>query len=215
LLPHTSQPAQTSPHNPTASTNLTAAAGAGAGAAGVLGGQRAALSRAMTLCESSHPGHAALACQLLRRLMEGAGGAGSTPQQQQQQQQQQARQAGRQQQEDVVRPDTPAAQGVPSAATATTTTTNSSSSTQQRVSSHPTSLRVGISGPPGVGKSSLIETLGCYLADHGNKVAVLAIDPSSATSGGAILGDKTRMARLASHPGAYVRPSPARGTLGE
>ena len=77
------------------------------------------------------------------------------------------------------------------------------------------SLRIGISGPPGVGKSSLIETWGCYLADHGHRVAVLAIDPSSVETGGAILGDKTRMARLSSHPAAYVRPSPARGTLGE
>jgi len=74
---------------------------------------------------------------------------------------------------------------------------------------------VGVSGPPGAGKSSLIETWGCYLADHGSKVAVLAVDPSSMESGGAILGDKTRMSRLSSHSNAYVRPSPARGTLGE
>jgi hypothetical protein len=96
-----------------------------------------------------------------------------------------------------------------------TTSSSSSSSINQQLFAPLTSLRVGISGPPGVGKSSLIETLGCYLADHGNRVAVLAVDPSSATSGGAILGDKTRMARLGSHPAAYVRPSPARGTLGE
>lgn len=64
-------------------------------------------------------------------------------------------------------------------------------------------------------QSSLIETWGCHLADHGSKVAVLAVDPSSMESGGAILGDKTRMARLSSHSNAYVRPSPARGTLGE
>lgn len=74
---------------------------------------------------------------------------------------------------------------------------------------------MGLSGPPGAGKSSLIETWGCYLADHGSKVAVLAVDPSSVETGGAILGDKTRMARLSSHPNAFVRPSPARGTLGE
>jgi hypothetical protein len=76
-------------------------------------------------------------------------------------------------------------------------------------------LRIGLSGPPGAGKSSLIETWGCYLADQGSRVAVLAVDPSSMESGGAILGDKTRMARLSSHANAYVRPSPARGTLGE
>jgi hypothetical protein len=78
----------------------------------------------------------------------------------------------------------------------------------------PASLRIGVSGPPGVGKSSLIEAWGCFLTDQGHKVAVLAVDPSSAESGGAILGDKARMRRLASHPNAYVRPSPARGTLG-
>lgn len=76
------------------------------------------------------------------------------------------------------------------------------------------SLRLGISGVPGVGKSTFIEALGLWLADRGHRVAVLAIDPSSARSGGAILGDKTRMERLSVHPSAFVRPSPSGGTLG-
>ncbi|GJO01113.1 putative GTPase [Mycobacterium marinum] len=74
--------------------------------------------------------------------------------------------------------------------------------------------RVGITGVPGVGKSTTIEALGMYLIEQGHKVAVLAVDPSSTRTGGSILGDKTRMARLAMHPDAYVRPSPTSGTLG-
>mgnify|MGYP002128754121 CR=1 FL=1 len=76
------------------------------------------------------------------------------------------------------------------------------------------SLRLGISGVPGVGKSTFIEALGLFLIERGHRVAVLAIDPSSSVSGGSILGDKTRMERLSVHPQAYIRPSPASGTLG-
>ena len=75
-------------------------------------------------------------------------------------------------------------------------------------------MRLGISGVPGVGKSTFIEALGLALIAKGHKVAVLAIDPSSSVSGGSILGDKTRMERLSVHEQAYVRPSPASGTLG-
>ncbi|WP_375461806.1 methylmalonyl Co-A mutase-associated GTPase MeaB [uncultured Enterovirga sp.] len=75
-------------------------------------------------------------------------------------------------------------------------------------------IRVGITGVPGVGKSTLIDALGSYLIDRGHRVAVLAVDPSSSRTGGAILGDKTRMARLATAPAAFVRPSPSSGTLG-
>jgi len=75
-------------------------------------------------------------------------------------------------------------------------------------------LHVGITGVPGVGKSTTIEALGMYLIDGGQRVAVLAVDPSSTRTGGSILGDKTRMARLAVHPDAYIRPSPTSGTLG-
>lgn len=76
------------------------------------------------------------------------------------------------------------------------------------------SFRLGISGVPGVGKSTFIEALGLYLIGHGHRVAVLAVDPSSSVSGGSILGDKTRMEHLSVHPQAYIRPSPASGTLG-
>ena len=75
-------------------------------------------------------------------------------------------------------------------------------------------MHVGITGVPGVGKSTAIEALGMYLIERGHRVAVLAVDPSSTRTGGSILGDKTRMARLAVHPDAYIRPSPTSGTLG-
>jgi len=76
------------------------------------------------------------------------------------------------------------------------------------------SFRLGISGVPGVGKSTLIEALGLYLIEKGYRVAVLAIDPSSSLSGGSILGDKTRMERLSVLEDAFIRPSPSSGTLG-
>ncbi len=75
-------------------------------------------------------------------------------------------------------------------------------------------LRIGLTGVPGVGKSTFIEAFGLHLIEQGLKVAVLAIDPSSSRSGGSILGDKTRMERLSQHEAAYIRPSPAAGTLG-
>ena len=76
------------------------------------------------------------------------------------------------------------------------------------------SIRIGISGVPGAGKSTFIEALGMYLVRQGHKVAVLAVDPSSQLSGGSILGDKTRMEELAREPRAFIRPSPAGSTLG-
>ncbi|HEY9094832.1 MAG TPA: methylmalonyl Co-A mutase-associated GTPase MeaB [Hydrogenophaga sp.] len=76
------------------------------------------------------------------------------------------------------------------------------------------SFRLGISGVPGVGKSTFIEALGLYLIGQGHRVAVLTIDPSSSVSGGSILGDKTRMEQLSVHDQAYIRPSPSSGTLG-
>lgn len=74
--------------------------------------------------------------------------------------------------------------------------------------------RVGITGVPGAGKSTLIEALGLKLVEEGRRVAVLAVDPTSSRSGGSILADKTRMLRLSKHPSAFVRPSPSSGTLG-
>ena len=75
-------------------------------------------------------------------------------------------------------------------------------------------VRVGITGAPGVGKSTTIDALGTLLTGHDHKVAVLAVDPSSVRTGGSILGDKTRMARLAADANAFIRPSPAAGTFG-
>ena len=76
------------------------------------------------------------------------------------------------------------------------------------------SHRIGITGVPGVGKSTLIDAFGSFLTAQGHRVAVLAVDPSSSRSGGAILGDKTRMASLAADPNAFIRPSPSSGTHG-
>jgi LAO/AO transport system kinase len=119
-------------------------------AAGVRAGDRAIVSRAITLVESARPDHRELAQQLLRVLMPFTGNA----------------------------------------------------------------HRVGITGVPGVGKSTLIDALGVRLIESGHKVAVLAVDPSSSRTGGSILGDKTRMTRLAGDQAAFVRPSPSVGTLG-
>ena len=117
----------------------------------VLDGRRAAVSRAITLVESSRSDHRAAARELLTTLAPRAGGA----------------------------------------------------------------VRVGISGVPGVGKSTFIESLGEYLtAVKGLSVGVLAVDPSSVRTGGSVLGDKTRMAKLSVNPKAYIRPSPSAGTLG-
>jgi len=76
------------------------------------------------------------------------------------------------------------------------------------------SIRIGITGVPGAGKSTFIETFGMYITDKGSKLAVLTIDPSSEQTKGSILGDKTRMEKLSVHPGAFIRPSPSAGTLG-
>jgi LAO/AO transport system kinase len=76
------------------------------------------------------------------------------------------------------------------------------------------SIRLGITGVPGVGKSTFIENLGIYLAEAGHRVAVLAVDPTSQRSGGSILGDKTRMEKLSAHENSFIRPSPAGDTLG-
>lgn len=76
------------------------------------------------------------------------------------------------------------------------------------------SIRLGVTGVPGVGKSTFIESLGLELVGQNHRVAVLAVDPSSRRSGGSILGDKTRMTHLSAHPKAYIRPSPSGGTLG-
>ncbi|MTH52326.1 methylmalonyl Co-A mutase-associated GTPase MeaB [Bacillus mangrovi] len=76
------------------------------------------------------------------------------------------------------------------------------------------SVRIGITGVPGAGKSTFIDTFGMFLCSRGHKVAVLAVDPTSHVSKGSILGDKTRMERLSVHPSAFIRPTPSSGTLG-
>ncbi|HXD15149.1 MAG TPA: methylmalonyl Co-A mutase-associated GTPase MeaB, partial [Xanthobacteraceae bacterium] len=86
--------------------------------------------------------------------------------------------------------------------------------TQKLLGATGKAVRVGITGSPGVGKSTTIDALGSMLTRQGHKVAVLAVDPSSWRTGGSILADKTRMARLATDPNAFIRPSPASGTLG-
>jgi LAO/AO transport system kinase len=119
-------------------------------AADVVAGSRTALSRAITLVESTRADHRLAARALLAAIAEHAGGA----------------------------------------------------------------VRVGISGTPGVGKSTFIEALGTSLTTAGHRVGVLAVDPSSVRTGGSVLGDKTRMPQLAADPNAYIRPSPTAGTLG-
>jgi LAO/AO transport system kinase len=126
------------------------AANASAFAAGIHGGDRATLARAITLIESKRADHRKAAHLLVQELLPRTGHA----------------------------------------------------------------VRLGITGAPGAGKSTTIDALGTYLTGLGHKVAVLAVDPSSSRTGGSILGDKTRMARLASDPQAFIRPSPASGTLG-
>jgi LAO/AO transport system kinase len=118
--------------------------------AGVRGGDRTTLARAITLVESNAPAHLEQAQEVLQALLPHTGGA----------------------------------------------------------------LRVGITGVPGVGKSTFIEALGVLLCERGQRVAVLAVDPSSSVTRGSILGDKTRMEALAQHPNAYIRPSPTGGSLG-
>lgn len=117
---------------------------------GVISGDRRALSKTITLIESSHPEHRRIAGTVIDRLLPNSGNA----------------------------------------------------------------VRLGITGVPGVGKSTFIESLGLHLVQENLNIAVLAVDPSSRRSGGSILGDKTRMEKLSVEPRAFIRPSPSGGTLG-
>jgi len=159
-------------------------------ARGMLSGDRLALSRAITVIESTHPRHIRHAQQLLAAL--------AVERQHREAQQKAAAAAG-----------SPAAD-----APAATAEPLSKEAREEAALRAPRSLRIGISGPPGVGKSTFIEALGRFLLSQGHRLAVLSIDPSSHVSGGSILGDKTRMAELARHPQAYVRPSPSKCVLG-
>lgn len=161
-------------------------------AAGVLSGDRLSLSRAITLVESSHPKHIVQAQQLLDAL---------------------AKERVRKQR----------AQAAEAAAASTPSSSSSAAPSSPALSKaeaealalrRPRALRIGISGPPGVGKSTFIECLGQYLLGLGHRLAVLSIDPSSHLTGGSILGDKTRMLELSRSDNAYVRPSPSKCVLG-
>ncbi|KAL4452556.1 hypothetical protein ABPG75_008218 [Micractinium tetrahymenae] len=168
-------------------------------AEGILSGCRLSVSRGITLAESTRLDHQLQAAKLLRELQKRLG-------ERRQEALARVHAAGRDggHHIDSGRPGNGSSSG----------SSSGSSGLNDLLLAAGGPLRVGVSGPPGAGKSSLIETLGCSLLDAGERVAVLAVDPSSQTSGGAILGDKTRMPRLSASPDAYVRPSPARGTLG-
>lgn len=159
-------------------------------AAGVLDGSRASLARAITLVESTRPDHRVAARELLRRLepaaQQNAGAEAET-----------SAQAGVQAGVDR-KPDSAA---------------QARQHPGERRHTAP-SVRLGISGVPGAGKSTFINTLGQRLIDEGHRVAVLAVDPSSSRSGGSILGDRTRMGALAASDQAFVRPSPTGLHLG-
>ena len=142
---------------------------------GIRAGQRASVSRAITLVESSKPEHRLAARELLTLLAESTSAEGGFE----------------------------ARRGAPRTSTS-----------EGRSTGEGRSIRVGISGVPGVGKSTFIEALGSRLTAEGHRVGVLAVDPSSVRTGGSVLGDKTRMASLSIDPNAFIRPSPSAGTLG-
>lgn len=148
---------------------------------GILKGDRLALSRGITLIESSRTDHRQLSYRLITTLLK-------------------------------ARTATATSTGASSASTVPAAAVMDGS--RHVTFDRPPSMRIGVSGPPGVGKSTFIEAFGMYLVGLGHRVAVLSIDPSSQRSGGSILGDKTRMVQLSRQDTAFVRPSPSRGTLG-
>ncbi|KAG0355086.1 hypothetical protein BG005_005965 [Podila minutissima] len=153
--------------------------------AGLVEGDRYALARAITLVESSNPQHRVQAQRLLSKILEREATLAS-------------------QQSTTLANSTPSlSKDEPSA------------DAKEQPLRLGKSFRIGLSGPPGVGKSTFIESFGMYLVSKGHRVSVLAVDPSSARTGGSILGDKTRMTELSRSSEAYVRPSPSRGTLGK
>ncbi|KAF9128299.1 hypothetical protein BGX30_014377 [Mortierella sp. GBA39] len=172
---------------------------------GLIQGDRYALARAITLIESSNPRHRVKAQELLSVILERESTLAS-------------------QQKTTLANSTPSLNVKPADTGSNSTNTQQSLAQQQGTSGSDEkkkdqsirlgkSFRIGLSGPPGVGKSTFIEAFGMYLVSKGHRVSVLAVDPSSARTGGSILGDKTRMTELSRHDMAYVRPSPSRGTL--
>ncbi|KAK3835094.1 MAG: methylmalonic aciduria cblA type [Linnemannia elongata] len=172
---------------------------------GLIQGDRYALARAITLVESSNPRHRVQAQELLSEILKRESTLAS-------------------QQKTTLANSTPSLDKKLADADSNSTNTQQSSAQQQGTTGSDEkkdqsirlgkSFRIGLSGPPGVGKSTFIEAFGMYLVSKGHRVSVLAVDPSSARTGGSILGDKTRMTELSRHDMAYVRPSPSRGTLG-
>ncbi|KAI8597351.1 methylmalonic aciduria type A protein, mitochondrial [Dissophora ornata] len=171
--------------------------------AGLVEGDRYALARAITLIESSNPKHRVQAQRLLSKILERESSLAS-------------------QQSKSLASVTPSPQhgkaSTPSVAGSGPVSEFKAESGSAQQRDLPVRLgksyRIGLSGPPGVGKSTFIESFGMYLLSKGHRVSVLAVDPSSARTGGSILGDKTRMTELSRSTMAYVRPSPSRGTLG-
>ncbi|KAF9183937.1 hypothetical protein BGZ51_003683 [Haplosporangium sp. Z 767] len=163
--------------------------------AGLVQGDRYSLARAITLVESSNPRHRVQAQKLLSRVLQRESSLAS-------------------QQNTTLANVTPSL-GNQEQANATALHADEKPQQQQALGPRTgKSFRIGLSGPPGVGKSTFIEAFGMYLVSQGHRVSVLAVDPSSARTGGSILGDKTRMTELSRSAMAYVRPSPSRGTLG-
>ena len=161
--------------------------------AGVRRGERRALAKAITLVESTLPEHAERAQQLIAEIV-----AENTP---------------------VGADETPSFRRRPESRNPTESTACGNpgprpSPGRRQLQGYPNAFRLGISGVPGVGKSTFIEALGLHLIRMGHKVAVLAVDPSSSFTGGSILGDKTRMEKLSMMDEAFIRPSPSSGALG-
>ncbi|WP_029540759.1 methylmalonyl Co-A mutase-associated GTPase MeaB [Serinicoccus profundi] len=170
-------------------------------AEGVVSGSRGHLARAITLVESTHPDHRTAARELLRRLTPTVGDSAYP-------------------QPDPTTHDRETTHD-PEPASASASASEPASDSEPvdgppttAAPSTVTSVRLGISGVPGAGKSTFINALGLRLIEEGHRVAVLAVDPSSARSGGSILGDRTRMGELTTSPDAFVRPSPTGLHLG-
>ncbi|KAI8873476.1 argK protein [Ramicandelaber brevisporus] len=165
-------------------------------AAGILAGNRTQLARAITLIESTRPEHRLQAQELLATLQhtrssEGAAAAVTASSSEPVNSPRAASQAMLQQ--DL---------------------TLNAQKQQRQIQLRRPPMRIGLSGSPGVGKSTFIESFGLNIVGLGHKVSVLAVDPSSSRTGGSILGDKTRMPELSLHDNAYIRPSPSCGSLG-
>jgi len=159
---------------------------------GVLAGDRAILGKAITLVESSHPEHQNLAQQIIETCLQGRDSRFKT-------------QSSKLKVQD---------KDIDSRTTSIEHRASGIQDPTSKIENRKSSIRVGITGVPGVGKSTFIETLGKHITGNRHKLAVLAVDPSSTITKGSILGDKTRMEELSVDPNAFIRPSPSAGSLG-